>query len=155
MKVKRITFTLLVILCLSIIFLFSHQIGSASEGISDTFTIKILDVYSKVTKREISEERKEELVKDLRKLVRKSAHFTIYLLLGIFVYGAFRCYGVKHSILVAILFCFLYACSDEIHQLFVLNRTGRVFDVFIDTCGAGIGIGFILFIHKVFNRKIS
>lgn len=149
MKCRRITFTMLVILCLCTIFLFSHQIGKTSESISDGFTIKIIEVYSKITHKEISESRKEELVKDLRKYIRKSAHFTIYLLLGIFVYSALRSYGCKHSLLYAFVFCFLYACSDEVHQLFISNRTGRVFDVLIDTVGSCVGIGLVFLFKKL------
>jgi len=152
MKSKRITYLLLVILCASIIFVFSHQIGKTSESISDGFTIKIIEVYFKITHKEISDYRKEELVKDLRKYVRKSAHFTIYLLLGIFVYSALRSYGCNHSMLYAFVFCFLYACSDELHQLFISNRTGRVFDVLIDTIGSCVGISFVLFFKKLFKK---
>lgn len=155
MKLKRITFTLLVVLCTCTIFAFSHQIGKTSESISDSFTIKIIDTYVKITKKEISESRKKELVKDTRKLIRKSAHFTIYLLLGIFMYAALKCYDCKHPVIYSILFCFLYACSDEVHQLFVSERTGRVFDVFIDTCGASAGIGLVLFFKRLFGKKFS
>ena len=143
MKSKRITFPLLVVLCACVIFIFSNQVGKTSENISDSFTIKIIDVYTKVIKKEYTEKQKKDLVKDLRKFIRKSAHFTIYLLLGLFSYATLKSYGCKHSIFYSILFCFLYACSDEIHQLFVSDRTGRVFDVFIDTLGASVGICFV------------
>ena len=39
-----------------------------------------------------------------------------------------------------IVFCFLYACSDEIHQLFVPGRSGMFTDVLIDTGGAVTGM---------------
>lgn len=155
MRSKRITFILLVVLCACIIFTFSNQVGKTSEGISDSFTIKIIATYAKITKKEISENRKKELVKDTRKLIRKSAHFTIYLLLGIFMYATLKCYNCKHPVIYSILFCFLYACSDEIHQLFVSERTGRVFDVFIDTCGASVGISLVLFFKRLFGKKFS
>ncbi len=48
----------------------------------------------------------------------------------------------------SVLFCFFYACSDEIHQLFVSARSGRVLDVFIDTCGACLGNGIVLLLKK-------
>ncbi len=152
MKGKRITFTLLVILCLGTIFAFSHQIGTTSESISDGFTIGIINVYSKITSKEISESRKEELVKDLRKVVRKSAHFTIYFFLGIFMYATLSSYGCNHSVLFTLVFCFLYACSDEVHQLFVIHRTGRVFDVFIDTIGSSLGVSFSLLFKKIVRK---
>jgi VanZ family protein len=42
---------------------------------------------------------------------------------------------------VTVVFVFFYACSDEIHQLFVLGREGAFRDVIIDTVG---GITLIL-----------
>ena len=44
-------------------------------------------------------------------------------------------YNIKQVVILTIVFVFLYACSDEIHQLFVLGREGAVRDVIIDTCG--------------------
>jgi VanZ family protein len=35
---------------------------------------------------------------------------------------------------------FLYAASDEFHQLFVPTRTAHVTDVFIDTAGGAAGL---------------
>lgn len=39
----------------------------------------------------------------------------------------------------AILFCLLYGISDELHQLFVPNRTCDMFDVYVDAAGATLG----------------
>jgi VanZ family protein len=36
-------------------------------------------------------------------------------------------------------FCFLYACTDEIHQTFIPDRAGKFSDVLIDTCGSTFG----------------
>ena len=35
----------------------------------------------------------------------------------------------------SVVITFVYACSDEIHQLFVADRAGRGTDVLIDMCG--------------------
>ena len=51
---------------------------------------------------------------------------------------------------ILILLCMLYACSDEIHQSFVLNRSGRIEDVFLDTVGASFGI---VAYKKIFLKK--
>ena len=153
MRNKRINFTMLVILCLGIIFCFSHQNGSVSESLSDSFTIKIIDLYAKVRDKKYSLEEKKILVKRLRAFIRKSAHFTIYLMLGFSSYLTFYSYGFNHPIFYSILFCFLYACSDEVHQLFVNDRSGRVLDVFIDTCGVCLGNGIGLFLQKYIKKK--
>ncbi|MBQ3466792.1 MAG: VanZ family protein, partial [Oscillospiraceae bacterium] len=44
------------------------------------------------------------------------------------------------AFLTGLLFCFLYACSDEFHQLFVPGRAGMFSDVLIDTVGVLFGL---------------
>jgi len=75
-------------------------------------------------------------------LVRKTAHFTIYLILGFSMSGALKEWGIRHRwqvLLLTVLFCFLYACSDEWHQTFVAGRAGQFRDVCLDTAGSLTG----------------
>ena len=51
--------------------------------------------------------------------------------------------------LIAIILSFIYACTDEFHQMFVSGRSGEWLDVMIDTTGATIGIIIINIIFKV------
>ena len=53
------------------------------------------------------------------------------------------------SIIYTIIFVFIYACSDEIHQLFVSGRSGEILDVLIDTTGGFVGT----MIYKLFTRR--
>ncbi|MBD7913360.1 MULTISPECIES: VanZ family protein [Clostridium] len=69
-------------------------------------------------------------------IVRKGAHFTEYLILFILTYRVLILYMEKNmSRLLAIVFVFLYACSDEFHQSFIIGRTAAFTDVLIDTSG--------------------
>jgi len=47
--------------------------------------------------------------------------------------------------IVTLIFCFLYAVSDEVHQIFVPGRAFAVGDIIIDTLGAALGIIVIYF----------
>ena len=47
---------------------------------------------------------------------------------------------------------FLYAASDELHQVFVPNRTGMVSDVAVDVSGAAIGLTLLWISGKIFKR---
>ncbi len=148
MKGKKILFSLLVFLCMLVIFAFSHQTAKKSQSISDNVAIKVLEVKSEVTKQEINASTKEDFINMTRVFIRKSAHFFIFLLLGILFFLTFKSYDSKHPFLYSFLCCFLYACSDEIHQLFVYMRTARVMDVLIDTCGATLGISIVYLLTK-------
>ena len=84
-------------------------------------------------------------------VVRKLAHFSIYAALGFCLFRGISPFVIKpsHCFWVALALCFLYACSDEIHQLFVMGRSGQFTDVLLDSFGACIGIlGSLIFSKK-------
>ncbi|MBQ3948269.1 MAG: VanZ family protein, partial [Ruminococcus sp.] len=91
--------------------------------------------------------------------VRKTAHFTIYTLLGLMVsltIGKRKIFSL--GTLGALLFCFMYAVSDEIHQSFTPDRSCEFRDVMIDTSGAALGILIsisVMAVIKALNRKLS
>jgi VanZ family protein len=58
------------------------------------------------------------------------------------------------EVFIALIFCILYATSDEIHQAFVPGRGPQVKDVFIDSAGSFIGIGMYELIGK-FKKVIA
>ena len=83
-------------------------------------------------------------------IVRKLAHFTEYLILGILVYNLIHSYNKK--VIVGIVICILYAVSDEIHQLFVPGRSGEIRDVLIDSMGSIVGSYIYYFIFTIRRR---
>ena len=150
MKSKRMIYTTLLILWMLIIFMFSNQDSTKSESTSDKLTGTVIDTVEVVTKEEISEDKKDILIEDSRFIVRKTAHFTLYFILGILSYLTIKSYGVKRVVLLSILFCFIYACSDEFHQMFLDGRTPKILDILIDTIGSSVGIYLLI----IFNEKI-
>ncbi len=156
MKRKRILLSVLVFLCMATIFFFSNQNAKTSQGLSDEVAKKTLEIKSEILKKETTMQEKEDYIVNTRTLIRKGAHFIIYLLLGVLVFLTLKNYQVKHAFLYSILFCFFYACTDEFHQLFVNERTARFFDVFIDTSGASVGVLFLDILDKKKSKaKIS
>lgn len=88
-------------------------------------------------------------------IIRKLAHFTEYFILGVLALNCLKDYIAKKDILISIIFCFLYASSDEFHQTFVPGRAGLFTDVLIDSCGAIAGVFFFKFygLKKVQHEK--
>lgn len=81
-------------------------------------------------------------------IVRKTAHFTEFLILYVFLYNALsESYTKKKALVIAIVFTFLYACSDEFHQTFIPGREGRFRDVLIDTSGGIAAFMYFYFSH--------
>ena len=120
---------------------FSAQEGEKSDDVSKKVT-------SVVTGKSIEEIDKLEAEKGDDKvtangIIRKCAHFSIYLLMGIFAYIAiFSTLGKNDALCIAIALaiCLIYASSDEIHQYFSGGRTATARDVLLDFAGADIGI---------------
>ena len=143
---RRVIYTLLLITWMIIIFLFSNQGSLNSIRLSDKLTQKTINTVNKVTGKEVKDESKTVI--NNRFIIRKAAHFTLYFILGVLVYQTLSSYGVKKYILVySVLFCLVYASSDEIHQLFN-DRTFRKLDIFIDTLGGLTGSTLIHFFTK-------
>lgn len=99
--------------------------------------------------------KKRKLLDKLNLLLRKFAHASVYFILYILVLNLI--YQIKGEYkftycMLSILVCFIYACTDEIHQLFVEGRTGLFSDVIIDTIGATISYIVVSIVHKIYSK---
>lgn len=134
-----------------LIFALSSENAAESSETSGNLIDRVTSViYPKF--KELSEVEQEKIVSSLQNTVRKSAHFSVYCLMGILSFLTFISYeNIKFPIRVGIsaLICFVYALSDEIHQIFIPGRSGEVRDVSIDFSGAVLGIIIMLLFSKI------
>ena len=144
---KVIKFTL-VICCMLIIFMFSSDSGTASRKKSDSVIINLVEVISN---KKVNNKDRDKYIEKYVFPVRKCAHFTIYLILGILDISLLSEYRILNfkTVLYTLLIVFLYACSDEFHQLFVSGRSSEIGDVLIDSSGGFIGS----YLYYLFRRK--
>lgn len=89
----------------------------------------------------------------LHHFVRKCAHAFLYCSLGVSVAASAKSSQWKRHGLWAIVICFLYAVSDEVHQAFVPGRGPLVSDVVLDTLSSVAGVGICAFFAKYCKRK--
>ena len=138
-----------VIFWMSLIFYFSHQPAAVSNELSSGITEKTIETIDKIVPTYDSK------MERVNHIVRKNAHFLIYLVLGVFVVNALKANGVRgyRRMGFALLICVLYAVSDEFHQHFVEGRGPQVKDVMIDSTGAFIGISLFCLICWKVKRK--
>lgn len=74
-------------------------------------------------------------------VVRKAAHFIEYLILGILFFKSwFTGAKLRRGVALAFVSGVMYSISDEIHQIFVPGRTGKLIDVVIDSTGLAVGL---------------
>lgn len=144
----------ILILWMGVIFAFSNQNAEVSENVSDGFTSKVVDTVASVKKDESIKENKKEIIEDSRFFIRKTAHFSLYLVLGILIYLKVKDVKKINPIIISLMFCILYACSDEIHQMFINERTAKVLDILIDTTGSLTGILLIYLFSSKKRKKV-
>ena len=149
-KIKKIISIILVLICMTVIFCFSATPADESDLQSKGIIYKIAEKLQGKKAEEI------ENIDMLNHLIRKFAHASIYFLLCILVMNSI--FQIKNDNkfiynLVAIGICFLYACTDEYHQLFIEGRAGQFTDVLIDTAGASLGCAIVVLIYKLIYRK--
>lgn len=123
---KKFSLLATIFIC-TIIFYFSHQTGEVSNSVSSSL------------------------------FVRKLGHISEYLILAFFSCSYLtNLKNYKNSkilFLANITFIFFYAVSDEIHQTFILGRSGNIIDVFVDFTGGIIGTLLCLKIYKFFSEQ--
>ncbi|ATD54028.1 VanZ family protein [Clostridium chauvoei] len=140
---KKIIAWFMLIIWMSVIFFMSHQPGNISSNQSEL----VLKIFSF-----IGINLNDYFGELATLIVRKTAHFSEYLILFAFAYNVLILYTDKKSARIcSLIFVFLYACSDEIHQYFIPGRAMAFKDILIDTSG-GL-FGFIIgYIHE--KRKL-
>ena len=151
-KIFDVVIWMLIIYWCGLIFSMSCQKANKSNGTSGGVCNFIARVFISDFE-EMPETEQEEIIENMQFVVRKTAHFTAYGILGGLVALAFRRKTFKKRFLISLGLSFLYACSDEIHQLFVKGRSGEFRDVLIDSSGAIVGILFVCLIIYLINIK--
>lgn len=149
---KTISFIVL-ILWMIVIFSFSSADANKSTGTSDKVITTMIEIKDKITDQETPISEKEIIVKNSSFYVRKIAHITEYLILGILMFNALKQFNIL-NIYYAIILCVLYSCTDEFHQLFINGRSGSFRDVLIDTIGILLGT-YLYKILVIKNKKVN
>ena len=140
-----IILTVAVLINMAIIYFFSEESmedsGNRSTGIVEKIMYLLHPDYDS-----LKWSMRMEIMASTHRLVRKLAHFAEFGLLGflsawLVAYVNRRKKWIRAWLewLIPVVFCLLYAISDEVHQIFS-NRGASAKDVVIDFAGAVTGI---------------
>lgn len=148
-KIKRIIFTILLMITFYAIFNFSNQDGETSGTLSTKITEIIVTVLKQIV------DSNQITVELLHPIIRKLAHYSIYTLSGFSIMGLICTYNIKDKfkILISLSLGIIYAISDELHQYFIPGRCASIKDVCIDSLGVITGICIIILIFRINNKK--
>ena len=141
------------------IFWFSAQPAAESTEMSDTVSHLILLLGTKLGFFHGNPAQYADLIELMSFPVRKAAHMTEYLVFYCTVrfglHFTYRTSNMKLRLLIALAIVFLYACTDEFHQLFVPGRAGRFTDVLIDCFGCAVVTLICLHFYQLDNKNSS
>lgn len=135
---------------MTLIFGFSGQTGEVSGGLSAIIAQPLTELIASFSP-DMLPQAEALLYQQVDYAVRKTAHFCEYGLLGLLLCLLLRSYGCNAKLPPWILGV-IYAVTDEIHQMYVPDRTGKVEDVLLDALGVFCGVMFIQ-IYDRFRRK--
>lgn len=131
---KKVLFAIVTLFWVAIIFSFSMQPSDVSGNISGSLASKIAELFLPAL---LAHPKQLEM---LDFIVRKCAHFTEFMVLGVLSAFTLQYTNLKMKMLAAIEFCVVVATIDETIQLFFNGRAGQVQDVLLDSFGALAGI---------------
>ena len=146
---------ILLIITFIVIFNFSNQIGEKSGGLSREITEDMTKNVQSIQK--LEENEKNKVLKKIEHIIRKTAHLLLYTLIGIITMSLMCTYNVKGSkrIETSLIVGVIYAVSDEIHQIFIPDRTASIIDVGIDSCGVLVGSLIVFLIFNVIKKFVE
>lgn len=148
-KWKLCLLFILLLAVMTAIFAFSSQSADQSQKLSNSLLDKLGKFLNFLP----------WVREDPGRRIRKLAHFTEFMCLGavseLFFHelNSAKQKRLLYGTLLSLIFCFLYACSDEIHQIFVPGRSCEWKDILIDSTGALLGIAGSFLIVYMLDRK--
>lgn len=143
-RYKEIIRIILLVLWMGVIFFMSEQDGTHSSGQSNFIAEILKNIGFDIT---------AVLGDSGTFIIRKLGHLTEYFILAILFFRVFvlkfKMYTVR---VISIITTFIYACSDEFHQSFIVGRTASFRDVLIDTFGGILAMLLLYLIYHIKNR---
>lgn len=165
---RRLLLFIPVLIWMVVIFMFSSDNGSISSMQSGRVSYMVASAVDSVFRLDMSDVERLDFSHSLSYLVRKTAHFSEYFILGLLLYAAISVnFGsvlasmdadrrflrkIKLRYFVPVVVVFGYAGTDELHQYFVPDRCCSFKDVLIDTAGGLTGILIIGLIRYIRGR---
>ena len=157
LKKQRIICGILLLIWMTVIFIMSAQPAKESSQLSGGIVTKVISAVC-VDFDDLSPSHQTAITDTVTFIVRKSAHFSEYFILGVLCFlvaNTFKKRKFYVRIVSAVIFAVVYAASDEIHQYFVPGRACRFGDICIDTAGSVLAIVLLVLIVGAKKKRKS
>ena len=124
-----------------LIFGLSNQAGDESSSLSR----RIAGIFTKDI----------DKIQVIEPYIRKIAHLSEYAFGGFLFISLFMTYNFsdRKKMFLSFGIGVEYAILDEIHQLFIADRSGQITDVLIDSIGMALGICVTMLFYKIIMKN--
>ena len=146
-KIFRICCFVLAIALLGAMWFFSSQNAGESAELSGSVTRFLMRLFG-------VEDNSANLLR-MEHIVRKTAHFCLFALLGLSLGIAFAPPQRPVYAFCALPVAVVSAIADEVHQTHVTGRGGMWQDALLDSCGALTGILVAYIILRIMTRRMA
>ncbi len=143
-KIRKAAVFIPAIIWMYVIYALSDKTAVKSSIQSETLALRLVRLVTRFSS--MTDGDKVQLSLILEPYIRDIAHMAEYAILFILLYIAVRAFiSCRYrTLLLSLAVCFLYACTDEIHQYFVPGRAFELMDIGLDILGAGISAVLLL-----------
>ena len=152
----RVVTTLLTLGMMVLIFCFSMEDADRSDRTSGQISMVVIHAAYPDYERE-QPSVKRRIYDSVQHVVRKTAHFSEYALLGLLMRFCLESWfgDRKRNGLLSWGLATLYAGTDELHQQLIDGRAGQWPDVLIDSCGAAVGVLIATLLLRLWKKKME
>lgn len=146
----RVLLWALLLLNMAAIFILSSKTSEESTVTSDAVLAKPMEVYDTIHPEKAGD---DDVYWWFQFVVRKGAHMLEFGALCVWATGLLLSYGARFACPLGTGFTFLYAASDELHQLLVPGREGKFTDWLFDCLGALIGLLILCLVLRCIRKR--
>lgn len=147
----RLILIVLIVLWCIFIFTMSSENGLLSSSRSEGLVVKLINRFLVIFGIDSSD---CAIVDYIEVFMRKGAHVFVFFVLSVLSSIFAYTYDTRDEfrLLGSFLFSYIYASSDEIHQIYVPGRAGSIKDVLIDTIGISLGLMLVWLFARIYKR---
>ncbi len=146
----RILLWILLLLNMAVIFALSSKTAEESTVASDAVLAKPMEVYETIYPEKAGN---EKVYWWFQFIVRKAAHVAEYTSLCFWATGLIYAYRVRFACPLGGGFTAFYAATDELHQILVPGREGKITDWLFDCLGALAGLLITYLIVRITRKR--
>lgn len=144
---KKFISIVLLIVWLVVIFLLSNQTGEVSGSTSNGILYNVFENIYDFLK--LNKDNLSSFVDLIENPIRELMHSFEYFVLTFLFVNVLVNFNINNKVIISIMFIFISASFDEIHQLFIQGRIFQYFDIFMDMLGCFVAI----IICKIFDKN--